>query len=254
MAIECRSVEEQDLILGTGTTMNHYLLVGRGRLSRHLEHYFGLESITCERWDRSSEQPFESLLAQAETVVVLISDDAIEPFLARHAAGDSRTWVHCSGSLSTPLADSAHPLMLFGDELYDRATYRRIPFVTERGRRSFPELFPGLENPHSEIDPDLKGLYHALCTVGGNFSTLLWMKVFEVAEGRLDLERELFYPYVEQVTRNVIADQDPLTGPLARGDERTVAGHLAALAGDPFEEVYRAFVNAHRAERGARRS
>jgi predicted short-subunit dehydrogenase-like oxidoreductase (DUF2520 family) len=232
--------------------MNRYLLVGRGRLSRHLEHYFGLESIPFERWDRSSVEPFESLLARAEAVVVLISDDAIEPFLARHAAGDRRRWIHCSGSLSTPLADGAHPLMLFGDELYDHATYRRIPFITERGRRSFPELFPGFENPHSEIDPGLKRLYHALCTVGGNFSTLLWMKVFEEAEGRLDLERELFYPYVEQVTRNLTASQDPLTGPLARGDERTVAGHLAALAGDPFEEVYRAFVSAYRNERGAR--
>jgi predicted short-subunit dehydrogenase-like oxidoreductase (DUF2520 family) len=234
--------------------MNRYLLVGRGRLSRHLDHYLGLESIPHERWDRSSEQPFESLLARAESVLVLISDDAIESFLARNAAGDRRTWIHCSGSLSTPLADSAHPLMLFGDELYDRATYRRIPFVTERGRQSFPELFPDLENPHIEIDPDLKGLYHTLCTVGGNFSTLLWMKVFEEAESRLGLERELFYPYVEQVTRNLMASQDPLTGPLARGDERTVAGHLAALAGDPYEEVYRAFVNAHRAECGARRS
>ena len=33
---------------------------------------------------------------------------------------------------------------------------------------------------------------------------------------------------------------------------RTIAGHLAVLAGDPFEEVYRAFVSAHRAGSGAR--
>ncbi len=232
--------------------MNRYLLVGRGRLSRHLEHYFGLESVPCARWDRSSAEPFEDLLARSEAVIVLIQDDAIEQFLVRHAISDRHTWIHCSGSLSTPLAEGAHPLMLFGEELYDHATYRRIPFVTERGRRSFPELFPDLDNPHSEIDSELKGLYHALCTVGGNFSTLLWMKVFEEAESRLDLDRETFYPYVEQVTRNVMASRDPLTGPLARGDERTVAAHLAALAGDPFEGVYRAFVSAYRAERGER--
>jgi hypothetical protein len=232
--------------------MMRYLLVGRGRLSRHLQHYLAMESIPFEVWDRSSAEPFESMLARAGAVVVLISDDAIEPFLARRATGDRPPWIHCSGSLTTPLADCAHPLMLFGDELYDHATYRRIPFVTERGRRSFPELFPGLANPHSEIDPGLKGLYHTLCTMGGNLSTLLWMKVFEDAEGRLGLERELFYPYLEQVTRSLMVSADPLTGPLARGDERTVARHLAALVGDPFEGVYRAFVAAYRAERGAR--
>ena len=232
--------------------MNRYLLVGRGRLSRHLEHYFELEAIPCECWHRSSEEPFEELLARSEAVVVLITDDAIEPFLARHAAADHRTWIHCSGSLSTPLAEGAHPLMLFGDDLYDHATYRRMPFVTERGRRKFPELFPDLDNPHGEVEPHLKGLYHALCTVGGNFSTQLWLKVFAEAEGRLDLDRELFYPYVEQVTRNVLTCRDPLTGPLARGDERTVARHLAALAGDPFEGVYRAFVHAYQADRRAR--
>jgi len=232
--------------------MNRYLLVGRGRLSRHLQRYLELESIPCECWHRSSAEPFENAVTRAEAVVVLISDDAIEAFVARHATGDRRTWIHCSGSLSTPLADCAHPLMLFGDELYDHATYRRIPFVTERGRRSFRELFPGLGNPHSEIDPECKGLYHALCTMGGNFSTLLWMKVFHEAEGRLGLDRELFYPYLEQVTRNLMASPDPLTGPLARGDERTMTSHLAALVGDPFEGVYRAFVTAYRAERDAR--
>lgn len=252
MAIACRRRDEQDLIHATGTTVNRYLLVGRGRLSRHLEHYLRLESIPCERWDRSSPEPFESAAQRTEAVVVLIPDDAIEGFLARHATGDRRTWIHCSGLLSTPLAEGAHPLMSFGDELYDHATYRRVPFITERGRRTFHELFPGLGNPCSEIDPDLKGLYHALCTVGGNFSTLLWMKVFREAEGRLDLDRELFYPYVEQVTRNVMASPRPLTGPLARGDERTIAGHLSALEGDPFEEVYRAFVSAWETERGER--
>jgi hypothetical protein len=85
--------------------------------------------------------------------------------------------------------------------------------------------------------------------MGGNFTTLLWRKVFEDAERRLGLERELFYPYLEQVTRNLVSSPDPLTGPLSRGDERTVTRHLDALGGDPFAEVYRAFVNAYRAAR-----
>jgi predicted short-subunit dehydrogenase-like oxidoreductase (DUF2520 family) len=188
------------------------------------------------------------MVANARSVVVLISDDAIEGFLDRHAAGGGQQWIHCSGSLSTPLADSAHPLMLFGDELYDLETYRRIPFVCERGRRQFPELFEELCNPHTAIDPELKPLYHALGALGGNFSTILWLKVFGEAAGRLGLDRDLFYPYLERVTKNLMESRNPVTGPLARGDDGTISRHLEALAGDPFCEVYRAVVEAYRTD------
>jgi predicted short-subunit dehydrogenase-like oxidoreductase (DUF2520 family) len=36
-----------------------------------------------------------------------------------------------------------------------------------------------------------------------------------------------------------------LTGPLARGDEETVAANLASLEGDPFHDVYSAFARAY---------
>lgn len=225
-----------------------YLIVGNGRLSRHLQHLFTLESIPFERWDRSCEVAFDQVGRRARAVVVAISDDSIEGFVARHATGDRRLWIHCSGAVTTPLAECAHPLMLFGDELYDLDTYRRIPFVCERGRRPFPELFPELANPFTVIDPEHKPLYHALCVIGGNFTTLLWSKVFEDGARRLGLDRELFYPYLEQVVRNLEASEDPLTGPLARGDRRTIERHLRALAGDPFQKVYEAFVEAHRAD------
>lgn len=225
-----------------------YLLIGNGRLSRHLQHYLSLESIRFAVWQRSSGLPLGPLLERARAVVVLIADDALEGFLERWARPGRQLWIHCSGALSTPLADGAHPLMLFGDELYDGATYRRIPFVCERGRRQLPELFPELANPHVAIDPTLKPLYHAVVAMAGNFTTLLWQKAFASAAGRLGVERELLYPYLEQVVHNLSRSPSPLTGPLARGDCRTVERHLEALAGDPFCEVYRAFVEAYRSD------
>jgi predicted short-subunit dehydrogenase-like oxidoreductase (DUF2520 family) len=225
-----------------------YLIVGNGRLSRHLQHLFTLESIPFERWHRSCAVTFDEVALRARSVVVAISDDAIEEFVARHATDNRQIWIHCSGALTTPLAECAHPLMLFGEELYDLDTYRRIPFVCERGRRPFPELFPELSNPFAVIAPEHKPLYHALCVIGGNFTTLLWQKVLGDGAQRLGLDRELFYPYMEQVVRNLEGSGDPLTGPLARGDWRTVERHLRALAGDPFRQVYEAFVEAYRAD------
>jgi predicted short-subunit dehydrogenase-like oxidoreductase (DUF2520 family) len=225
-----------------------YLLVGNGRLSRHLQHYFDLEGIRWRLWVRSQERPLEPALRDVRSVLLLIPDDAIEPFLAHHADLAGPPWIHCSGSLSTPLAAGVHPLMTFGDELYDPAVYRRMAFVCERGAPPFGELFPELANPHFAIEPADKALYHALCTMAGNFTTLLWLRAFAVFEGRLELPRAALYPYLEQTAANLERSAEPLTGPLARGDHRTLERHLAALAGDPFEPIYRSFLIAHRVE------
>jgi len=223
-----------------------YLLVGNGRLSRHLQHYFDLEGIRWRLWVRAMRQPLEASLAGARAVLLLIADDAVEGFLARHAGPAGPPWVHCSGSLVTPLATCVHPLMSFGDELYDHARYRRMAFVCDRGATPFAALFPRFSNPHFEIDPAQRPLYHALCAMAGNFTTLLWQHAFAAFEDRLSLPRSMLYPYLEQVASNLERSASPLTGPLARGDCRTIERHLAALDGDPFHAVYSSFVAAHR--------
>lgn len=224
-----------------------YLLVGNGRLSRHLQHYFDLEGIGWRLWARAMRQPLEASLAGARAVLLLIADDAVEGFLARHAGPAGPPWIHCSGSLVTLLATCVHPLMSFGDELYDHDRYRRIPFVCDRGATPFAELFPRLSNPHFEIDPAQRPLYHALCAMAGNFTTLLWQRAFAAFEERLGLPRAALHPYLEQVAMNIVRSASPLTGPLARGDHRTIERHLAALEGDPFHAVYSSFVAVHRA-------
>jgi predicted short-subunit dehydrogenase-like oxidoreductase (DUF2520 family) len=229
-----------------------YLLVGNGRLSRHLQHYLDLEAIPWRRWERSGGVPLEAAVADARAVLVLIPDDAIVALIEPHAAPTGPPWVHCAGSLVTTLAVGLHPLMTFGDELYDLSTYRRIPFVGERGRTSFGSIFPELVNPHFEIDVEARPLYHALCAMAGNFTTLLWLKARDEFEARLGLPGSVLHPYLERVTANLEGSDSPLTGPLARGDRGTIESHLAALEGDPYHQVYRAFVAAcdGAAERG----
>lgn len=226
------------------TTEIPLLLVGNGRLARHLGRYLGLEGVPFATWHRSSPVPFEKARDRAERVALLISDDAIESFLDAHRDGDRRLWIHCSGSLTTPLAESAHPLMAFGPELYDLDTYRRVPFVCERGRRPFGELFPGLGNPSFAVEPADKALYHALCVLAGNGTTLLWRRAFAGFE-RLGVPRQALLPYLERVAANLAACDDPLTGPLTRGDRRTIDRNLDALGGDPYRAVYRALADAH---------
>jgi predicted short-subunit dehydrogenase-like oxidoreductase (DUF2520 family) len=225
---------------------HQFLLVGDGRLARHLAHYLSFESLHFETWKRA--QGVDALHAKARTathVLLAISDSSIGEFVeANSAVFAGKTLVHFSGALIHPSIPSAHPLMTFSNDLYEPSTYRRIVFVTEKGRGSLQDLIPGLKNSFYEIEPAQKGLYHALCVMSGNFTVLLWEKAFREFE-KLGLPRFALLPYLERTALNLIAGAggtSVLTGPLARGDHETIAKNIESLQGDAFEGVYRAFV------------
>jgi len=216
-----------------------YGLVGRGRLATHLTHYLGLEGRNVVRWHRGAATPVGEGLHAAEVILLAISDDAIEDFIEDHLDIGGRPTVHFSGSLTIDGVHGLHPLMTFGPVLYDLRTYRSIPFVGERGGACFDELFPGLENLSWSIDPELRPLYHALCVLAGNFTTLSWVKAMEDFEAKLGLPREILRPYLEQTAANTLErGRDALTGSLARADHGTIERDLDGLEGDPFREVY----------------
>src|SRR4051812_14973955 len=109
-----------------------YLIIGNGRVARHSCHYLSLLNIPVLQWHRP--QPvarLEELLPQATHVLVLISDQAIEPFITEHLQGSPAVKVHFSGALVSELAYGAHPLMTFSNTLYTLDKYQSIPFVVD---------------------------------------------------------------------------------------------------------------------------
>lgn len=222
-------------------------IVGDGRLARHLLHYLSLLGRSAINWSRrtSSADPPDAL-SSCHTIVVLLSDAEIVPFIERWPALRHKSLVHCSGGLVTDLAECAHPLMTFGEPLYDLATYERVPFITEVGRAPFEQLLPDLPNPSFAIPAAARPYYHALCVMAGNFSTLLWLKLFGELEGQFGIPAWAAHGYLAKITANLETEGDrALTGPLARGDAATIAANLRALEGDPFHQVYAAFVRAY---------
>ena len=99
-------------------------IVGSGRVARHFRHYFELLGLPIRTWSRqvSATSPTDAL-APCETILILIRDAAIVPFIETWPALQEKRLVHCSGSLVTPLAQGAHPLMTFGQELYELADF-----------------------------------------------------------------------------------------------------------------------------------
>lgn len=225
--------------------MGTYGIVGNGRVARHVAHYLDLLGLPRLTWYRAAPSPAAVALASCDVVLVLISDAAIEPFIESHGDLRDKTLVHFSGSLVTPLARGMHPLSSFTIDLYDLDTYRAIPFVCDEGVPSFTDVFPDLPNPHYTIAAELKPLYHSMAVLAGNFTTMLWNKLFDTFEERFRMPREVSVPYLRQIAANLErAPATAQTGPLARRDRHTIRANLDALRADPYRDVYAAFVKA----------
>jgi 2-dehydropantoate 2-reductase len=228
-------------------TLHKTLLIGDGRVATHLNFYLNSLGLKCTQWSRkkASELPsLPTLFAQADRALLLLSDSALANFISENNYLENEKTIHCSGALSLAKIDSAHPLMTFGPTLYAPEIYAKIPFVTEARRRPFSQLMPDLKNPSFAIASEKKALYHALCSMSGNFTTLLWEQTISHFENELRLPREVLTPYMTQCFENLkTAHESVLTGPLARGDVKTIVKHLDSLADRPEQNLYYAFVN-----------
>lgn len=220
-----------------------YGIVGHGRLAGHLQHYFRLKGMQIVQWHRGLTRSMEQVLAPADVILILISDDEIEPFLKKNTWLKTKIIIHCSGSLVTKYAQGFHPLFNFTRQLYREETYEKIPFVVEKGKYSFRELFPQLENPSFEIAKKDRALYHALCVICGNFPTLLWQASNKTFIKKLKLPDAFFASYIENCVEQFVEDPDnALTGPLARDDKKTIDKNIKALKGHPLQDIYKSFV------------
>jgi 2-dehydropantoate 2-reductase len=218
------------------------LIIGNGRLSRHLQHYFRSAGITFRLWHRQQDQTLASQLPGTTHILLAISDRAIQDFLHENDFGD-RTVVHFSGSIVTPKAWGAHPLMTFTDQLYGLAEYRSIPFILDAEAPDLEALLPGLTNPQFRIATSDKARYHALCVLAGNFSVMLWNRLFQ-GLSEIGIPYQVALPYLRQVTEVIAQSPGQLSGPLVRDDKTTLNSNLDSLAGDPYQSVYQSFVQA----------
>ncbi len=240
--------------------MLNYAIVGGGRLARHFSQYFHLLEIPHTRWTRDRGSSFNTFdiadaelrlretIATADRVLLLVSDNAIGALLKQYPFLHEKQLIHCSGALSFPGVAGAHPLMTFADDLYELEAYQSVPFMLEAGYR-FTDLFPGLSNPDFAINVEDKARYHAMCVMAGNFSQILWEAVSERFEQQFDLPAETLHPYLQQLATNFVQNPEAaLTGPLVRDDVQTIERNLNALAGDPLQDLYRAFVGYYQSD------
>ncbi|MCB0342045.1 MAG: DUF2520 domain-containing protein [Pseudobdellovibrionaceae bacterium] len=241
-----------------------YLIVGSGRLARHLHFYFQSLEVPHWQWARKPLREFNTLniddfpyagdrlthsLEQVDHVLLAISDQALVSWASQQHFGE-KVVVHFSGSLTLPNMVTLHPLMTFGPELYEKELYPQIPFVYVSESTSFDQVFPELPNPSFPLEEKNFALYHALCVISGNFPTVLAQACFQEFEKYLGLPREVLFPFLRVTMNNILTySESALTGPLARGDKQTIDKNLQALSGNPLSDIYESFLKFYKTTR-----
>lgn len=223
-----------------------YLIIGNGRVARHFCHYFTSVGLNYFHWHRVLPLVLlHDWKKQATHILLAISDGGIESFIDEYLKDTAALKVHFSGSLASAKAFGAHPLMTFGPDLYPAEQYPAIPFFVDETAPAFDKLLPGLSNPHFRLPVRLKAKYHALCVMAGNFNCILWQNLFTFLENDLGAAPQAAQMFLQQQADNLKNDyRRALTGPLVRGDTATLERNIAALSGDPYRQVYEAFITA----------
>ena len=165
---------------------------------------------------------------------------------------------HTSGAVSSrvlrPLARqgahvaSFHPVQTVATTRPDPDIFRGIFFSLE-GEAKAVELGQSLAEKLQSgvilISPANKPLYHLACSMASNFMVVLLSEVKDLFE-LLGLDEkaclEVMYPLLTRTLLNIkeLGCEQSLTGPILRGDLKTVKEHLRALSSKPdLEKLYR---------------
>lgn len=200
---------------------------------------------------------------EGELVLIALPDDHIGEMAANlrlngHLAAGS-VLVHFSGlhpasvmlgEQGPPLGALAiHPLQTFADSVMGVRNIPGSPCSVEGATELLPlgeELVEDIGGTPFRIAAECKPLYHAAACIASNYMVTLVATACEAMSACGLDESEAFRlltPLLMGTGRNlsVLGTEQALTGPIARGDKRTVGKHLQALEQMPADlgEIYR---------------
>jgi predicted short-subunit dehydrogenase-like oxidoreductase (DUF2520 family) len=214
----------------------------------------------CARdWDLTDVvTTLEQVAKQADVVFVTVPDAALVSVAEKLELESGQSLVHCSGALDVaPLRAAAargaalgvfHPLQSFGpDASADR--FNGVAIGVDAEAPLYDQLTQ-LAERLGAVPFSLRGVdrarYHAAAVFASNYLVALHgaaARIWESAGLPADSARAALATLSRGTVENVAAHDlaQALTGPIARGDAATVAGHLATLANDlPSLDLYRA--------------
>lgn len=192
--------------------------------------------------------PVDDVVAAAELVLLAVPDDALRPLVSGLA--DTGVWrpgqiaAHTSGAHGIGVLDSAaargvlalalHPVMTFAGrpEDLDRLEGACFGVTAPEEIRPVAELLViELGGEPVWVPESARQTYHAALSIASNHLVTLVNDSMSLLTGAgVDQPARLVAPLLSASLDNVLRLGDAaLTGPVARGDVATVAGHVQAL-------------------------
>jgi predicted short-subunit dehydrogenase-like oxidoreductase (DUF2520 family) len=229
-------------------------VVGRGRLGTALARALARTRPVRGPLGRDVTS---AQFAGAAAVVLCVPDRALAQAAATLPVEPGTLVGHCSGALGLEVlaphaAFSLHPLMTFTgaeDAASFAGAHAAVAGTSERALDLARCLAAELSMTPVVVAGGDRALYHAAASIACNYLVTLQETAAALA-AHAQVPREAFLPLVRRTIENW-AEQGPeaLTGPVARGDEETVARQRAAVGERAPEllELYDALTEATRA-------
>ncbi len=253
--------------------------IGCGRVGRTLARAlknagYTIEIVVCRNLKHAQEavhfigagepstDPIEAV-SFGTVHFITTNDDAIAEIVRLIDAGgpdslQGHFFFHTSGSVSStvfePLqkkgaeAASIHPLQVFADPAKALETLPGIYYAIEGNDRAMTWAIYMLDKLQGKlllIPTGRKALYHAAGVFAANYLTVLVQLAVsimeEIGESPED-SYQAFLPLMVSALQNIeeFGTAASLTGPIVRGDEKTIRAHLEALEQLP-PEILRAY-------------
>jgi predicted short-subunit dehydrogenase-like oxidoreductase (DUF2520 family) len=205
-------------------------IVGRGRLGNALA-----KALSDSRYDLLGPLGRGYDGNRADLVLLCVPDGEIAAAAAQISPGPLVG--HCSGAtglaaLRPHEAFSLHPLMtVTAQGAQFTGAGAAIAGSTNRALTVAAELADALGMRAVEVLERDRVAYHAAASIASNFLITLEAAAEQLASDA-GVDRELLVPLVRATVENwaALGAEQALTGPVARGDEQTVAAQRAAIA------------------------
>jgi len=209
------------------------------------------------KYTHTKEFAKTELINEADVIFITVKDDHIEDVL-KESINDfnnlkEKTFIHMSGVHSSKILIEAYKK---GADVYALHPLQSVVII-EKAVKDFEETYFSIESigkknkniktiievieHHFEIESDQKSIYHMAACVFSNYLTTLMDFGIELTTS-IGIEQgkafEAMLPLINGTLKNIQEkgiDQS-LTGPLARGDVKTIKTHLKSY--EQFNQKY----------------
>lgn len=200
----------------------------------------------------------KDVLRTCDVAFITVPDDAIVPVLeeiSEHKPVRVKTLVHCAGCLPSSLLAiagmefakvSIHPMSTIPPLSTKANPFRNIFFGVEGDEfavKMAEQMVSDLDAKHTLVDTEKKPLYHTAGVFASNFLYVM----AHIAQDLLiqsgiddNIAKKVTITFIKRALRNLLRFGLPegMTGPISRGDVRTVETHIKALKETEYLHLY----------------